>query len=1134
MTRKDLIPNERLRAARERKRWTQEALAVRLETDFETVSRWERGETIPRSDFRRRLCDVFDLPAEELGLASDRNEPFILPASPYLVLASSHADADHELVIRLKQMLTDRGIAVLSSRMLQRQGKERKRQAIRAAQGVVVIVSPDARSSRHVQEALQVAKMYERPICTLWIDGDHWQECVPEHVVVLDARIDARKGLEPAMLDQISTLLHVPALQSPTVSHPELSQPQQPLHQPRNPYKGLHAFRREDTQDFFGRDALVNELLAALETVLAPDQPSSARLLAVLGPSGSGKSSVVMAGLLPRLQAGNLPGSETWIYLKPIVPGVHPLASLGFALAEVLPEKHARVLHEQLEGDSSRILHLLAQTLIKQQGDRVVLFIDQFEELFTQTSDEQERQRFIDLLVTAITEPRGALVVLLSLRADFYDQLTRYPALAALIQQHHRLVLSMTIRDLRAVIEGPASQPDVQLTFEENLVGDLLFDSYDQVGALPLLEFTLDQLFQQRSDHRLTMQSYREMGGVKGALAKHAEATYASLPSEEHRQLTRSLFLRLIDPGLSEQDTTRRRASLSELSLPNSIQTSMLRQVVDAFVAARLLTTNHLGGITTIEVSHEALIREWARLSTWLREAREDIHLQQTISQDVAQWQQRGKPADRLYHGTQLKEAKAWASRNVPSQHEVAFLQASTRRAGQSLALVLVVALLLLSTTGAASWVLTHQRPDPTRVTTLADDGPGSFRWAVDNAPAMSTITFDPGLHGTIMLKSRDLTIGKPLQIHGPGANVLAISSGASGHIIQVSNHTPVSISGMAFKDSKNLPSTFITNAGTLSLTNCIISGNSTTDFGGGISNFGILSLTNSTVSDNTASGNGGGIYTNTGALSLINSTVMGNMASNHSNTHSQGGGIYSLTTKVTLINSTIEGNSSTDDGGGIFSSGTLSITNSTVSGNTSSGNGGGIASYSYRGLAQAQGMLTLTNSTISGNTASGSTSHGGGIFNFGGQANITFSTIYNNTAVDDGGLSIVNGPQPLSSHVQVRDSIIAGNHAHSSADIAGSLTSGGYNLFQDVSGATFAANTQHSNDVLVGPHGNLGIAAQLAGNLPQTLALLLGSPAIERIPLDACHIDGITTDERGVKRPQGYACDIGAYEYTP
>src|SRR5207249_9634627 len=132
-----------------------------------------------------------------------------------------------------------------------------------------------------------------------------------------------------------------------------------------------------------------------------------------------------------------------------------------------------------------------------------------------------------------------------------------------LIQKHHHLVFPMQLQDLRAVIEHPAALPDVQLTFEGNLVGDLLFEMQGQVGALPLLQFTLDQLFQRRSGRQLTLSAYRELGGVKGVLSRQAEETYAALPSEEHRRLSHALFVRLIDPGASEQDTTRRRVALS-------------------------------------------------------------------------------------------------------------------------------------------------------------------------------------------------------------------------------------------------------------------------------------------------------------------------------------------------------------------------------------------------------------------------------------------------------------------------------------------------------------------------------------------------------------------------------------------
>ena len=260
---------------------------------------------------------------------------------------------------------------------------------------------------------------------------------------------------------------------------------------------------------------------------------------------------------------------------------------------------------------------------------------------------------------------------------SFYMRLPRPLADTLLIKDNHKAIFPMEVGDLRAVIEQPAALPDVQLTFEGNLVGDLLFDAGGEVGALPLLEFTLDQLFQRREGHRLTLSAYQEIGGVKGALAKHAEATYAQLPSDEHRKMARALFLRLIDPGTTEQDSTRRRAALSELELPNPEQTAMMREVADAFIIARLLTTSEVAGNTTIEVSHEALIREWNHLTAWLHEAREDIALQQAIATDTAEWQHRDRPSDRLYHGTHLTEVQAWAERNTPSRNEVAFIEAA-------------------------------------------------------------------------------------------------------------------------------------------------------------------------------------------------------------------------------------------------------------------------------------------------------------------------------------------------------------------------------------------------------------------------------------------------------------------------
>lgn len=440
----------------------------------------------------------------------------------------------------------------------------------------------------------------------------------------------------------------------------------------RNPYKGLRPFTGADAGDFFGRERLVADLLDALESAQA-DAP---RFLAVVGPSGSGKSSVILAGVLPRLRQGSLPGSENWVYLEPMVPGAHPLEALTITLSDANPAGSLKAIRDDLL-DSPRGLHLLAARLARSRDRRLVLVVDQFEELFTLTTDEDERQRFLDLLGTAVDEPGGPLMLLLTLRADLYDRPLRYPALVSLLEARSKLIPPMTASELRAAIEQPAKLPDVRLRFEDHLVDDLLFEVHGEAGALPLLQFTLDQLCERRAGHVLTLAAYEEVGGVHGALARHAETAFEALPSEEHRRLARALFLRLIDPGAAAQEATRRRAPLVELELPNPQQTAMMRAVAAAFTTARLLVTNEYAGIPTIEVSHEALIHEWDRLAAWLREAREDVRLQQSISADAADWLRRGRPADLLYRGSLLDEAMAWTGRDFPSAAEHSFVQAA-------------------------------------------------------------------------------------------------------------------------------------------------------------------------------------------------------------------------------------------------------------------------------------------------------------------------------------------------------------------------------------------------------------------------------------------------------------------------
>ena len=849
---------------------------------------------------------------------------------PLVFLAYSRADS--EPVARLRTGLQALGVNIWIDREGLQPGtldwEEAVREAIRAAQAVLLIASSNARSSRYVKDELRIAEMYQRPVYPIWVAGVQWMEAIPLGWGGMQY-IDAREARFQAALSEIVAVLGTLPSEAPLVSSKDPGVD----FELRNPYKGLRAFTGTDASDFFGRDQLIAELIQALKASLVSDEQST-RLLAVIGPSGSGKSSVVMAGLLPSLQAGKLPGSHEWVYLESIMPDNDPIESLMQTLAKKLDDKSLKMIREDLEDDSALGLHRLASNVARLPNKKVVLFIDQFEELFTRKITEDRRRHFIDLLVTAITKPQGQALVILTLRADFYDRLTRYPELALLIKNHHQLVLPMNMKELRAVIEQPASLPDVQLTFESDIVGDLLFEAQGQVGALPLLEFTLDQLFHQRDGHWLTRKAYQQIGGVKGALAKHAEDTYATLASDRHRALARALFLRLIDLGVTEQDTTRRRAVLSELILDDPIQTRLLQETADTFIAAHLLTTNEISGMVTIEVSHEALIQEWRRLADWLREAREDIRLQNDISEDAAEWERRGMPRDRLYRGSQLKEANKWAKGNVPNRRELTFLQASTAYRMRSRVVVMAIILLVLLLSIPAG-VMVRSFILANVVTTTNDDGPGSLRQVIADANPGSTIMFATNVRETIMLTSGDLSFTRSLTLRGPGAQFLAISGGKSGHIVHVLSGITVAIFDLSFinSDTGQNGDGFIQNEGTLTLTNSTVSGNRSSFLGGGIyNNGGNLTLINSTVSRNNAP-YGGGIYNDTmSRLTLRHSIITENVAS------VDGGGIYDVETGVhqsILISCTIRGNTARE-GGGIFVQGShpLETRNCHITGN--------------------------------------------------------------------------------------------------------------------------------------------------------------------------------------------------------
>ncbi len=630
----------------------------------------------------------------------------------------SYSRENYNFVQRLITDLKQAGIQIYIDQVGLKPGtpdwEQALRDAISAAHAILLIASPVSRRSPYVRDELAIAKDGRKTIYPVWAAGKQWIDCIPlglGHTQYVDMR-------EDAYTDGLQKLINALCVESGSRSAailPELTTtPDTP---PRNPYKGLRPFRAEDRGDFFGRTALVNDLVAALHPT-----NNGSRFLAVIGPSGSGKSSVVMAGLLPALQDGALDGSRTWIYLEPMIPGTQPLENLAIRLARALPHRSQRAILEDLQDPTTRGLHRVGCEVATQPGTRLVLYVDQFEELFTLVPHENERQQFIDLVTTAVSEPSGPVTVILSMRADFYDRPMQYGELCALLEQCGKVVPPMALADLYDVVQEPADLSDVRLKFDDGLVTELVFAVRDEVGGLPLLQFTLDQLFRRSENRRLTRTDYEAIGGVRGALRRHAEATIDQLPTDSHRQMARALFLRLIEPGATEQDTTRRRAVLNELDLPDAEQTRLIHAAADAFISARLLVTGQTGQETTIEVAHEALIREWRRLGEWLHDAREDVRLQKAVSADAAEWTRRGQKSDddMLYRGTVLEEADAWARRSAASIQETAFINASmqaqarrkaaeariaqqVQRFRQASAVLLIVFLLAL---GGVVWAL--------------------------------------------------------------------------------------------------------------------------------------------------------------------------------------------------------------------------------------------------------------------------------------------------------------------------------------------------------------------------------------------------------------------------------------------
>ena len=551
---------------------------------------------------------------------------------------------DHEAVEAVARVLRDQGLKIFLDRWYLVPGQpwpQALEQALAGCRAVAVFVGPQTLGPWQLREkdlALdRQAKEPQFPVIPVLLPGAE----AALGFLSLNTWVDLRGRLDdPAGLE---------ILRAAVRGEPPGADLQEKLRATLAavcPYRGLRYFREEDAAFFFGRDLYINLL-----------QESIARLplLAVVGASGSGKSSVVRAGLIPRLRQSR--SAPVWEAVT-LVPGERPLRSLAAALLPLLEPDLTEV--DRLAEANKLAAHLadahvglgevVGRVLQKQPGtDRLLLVVDQWEELYTLTREESERRQFMDEILGATA--RGPLTTVLTLRGDFFGQVLGYRPLADRLQDAVANLGPMNRAELLQAVVRPAAK--VGLAFEPGLVERILDDVGEEPGNLPLLEFALTTLWEQRRGGYLLHEAYEAMGKVEGAIARRAEEQFSHLSPLEQQAVSR-VFLELVRPGAGCDDT-RRRARLTEIG-------ETVRPLVQQLADARLLVTGRdtATGAETVEVAHEALIWQWRRLQGWLDANREFLLWRQRLRADLEEWQRTGQDQEVLLRGKPLAEARHW------------------------------------------------------------------------------------------------------------------------------------------------------------------------------------------------------------------------------------------------------------------------------------------------------------------------------------------------------------------------------------------------------------------------------------------------------------------------------------------
>jgi WD40 repeat protein/tetratricopeptide (TPR) repeat protein len=410
------------------------------------------------------------------------------------------------------------------------------------------------------------------------------------------------------------------------------------------PYVGFRPFQESDRDKFFGREALIEAMLEKIRQYSG---------LLVVGSSGSGESSAVLAGLVPALKDGKLPGSAIWRYFGPLLPGAEPLQSL--ALLVKPPDANVPSwVAEQTRQFLANPGHLLS--LVNGGAPTpALLLVDQAEEVFTLCTEERTRLAFIENLLSLIKGPGAEHKLVVVLRGDFLSKAQQVPAIKELANLAQMVVepAPLTPNELRRVIEEPARR--VGLKFDDGVVDNLVKEVANDPAALPLLQFTLRKLWDKRSRNRITWDAYQRLGGPRLALARTADELYAQMPPQEQR-ITREVFLQLVRPseGIDFTRNRMRRDSLYQLATPEQVN-----RVVDQLTTAGLLrvTPGETREDDRIEVTHEAVIRNWPRLAGWLREERDRLKQRLRLTAAARFWEDHGEDPGGLLGGSLLQEA---------------------------------------------------------------------------------------------------------------------------------------------------------------------------------------------------------------------------------------------------------------------------------------------------------------------------------------------------------------------------------------------------------------------------------------------------------------------------------------------